>query len=324
MKKKKLLLLLMVIFMPINTLAYSDYIIPGGQSVGIEINSNGILIVGFYKINGKLNKGTPNLQIGDKIMSVEGVKVNTVNDLVETIENKMHDNTVEVTYARNGKEYKSTLILKYEDGTYKTGLYVKDSITGIGTLTYIDPDTHIYGALGHEVLESNTNSLVEVKTGEIFRSVITSIDRSVSGTPGGKNAKFYSNTIFGDIDKNTITGIYGKFTSSIPDIEALKVANIDEVKKGSAKILTVLEDETIGEYDIEITKIDAKNEIKNIYFEVTDRTLLERSGGIVQGMSGSPIIQDNKLIGAVTHVVVSNPASGYGISIIKMLEEGEK
>ena len=202
--------------------------------------------------------------------------------------------------------------------------YVKDEITGIGTLTYIDPETKIYGALGHNIVETNTNRLVEVRTGTIFKSSITSIDRSVRGTPGGKNAKFYSGNTYGLIDKNIESGIYGEYTTKIPSKTPLKVASLDEIELGEAKIYTVLNGETLGEYSIEITKVDEKNAAKNIYFNVTDKTLLEKTGGIVQGMSGSPIIQNNKIIGAVTHVVISNPSSGYGISIIKMLEDGEK
>ena len=313
--------ILVNLMLPLNILAYSDYVIPGGQSVGIEINTKGILIVGFYKVDGKLNKG--DLKVGDRITEVNGIDINTVDELVSTIEKEMKDDKVEITYIRNDKTRKTDLGLVYEDSTYKTGLYVKDSITGIGTLTYIDPDTKIYGALGHEIIESNTNYTVEVKSGTIFRSSITSIDRSVSGTPGGKNAKFFSNTVFGQIEKNVTSGIYGEYTSTLPDTERMKIASLDEVEEGKAYIYTVLNGEELGKYEIEITKIDKKSETKNLYFKVTDKNLLEKTGGIVQGMSGSPIIQNDKIIGAVTHVVVSNPSNGYGISIITMLEEGE-
>lgn len=322
--KKRLIILLLTLLLPINVLGYSNYIIPGGKSVGIEINTDGIMIVGFYKVDGKTNRGNPELRVGDRITKVNDEKVTTVKELISKIDENMSSNQVKLSYLRDNKENMTTLDLIYENDTYKTGLYVKDSITGIGTITYIDPSTKVFGALGHEIIESNSNEIVDVKTGKVFRSVITSIDRSVSGTPGGKNAKFYSNTVYGDIDKNGITGIYGNYTSSLENEKTLPIASLDEVKTGSAKIYTVLDGEEVGEYDIEITKIDSKNEIKNIYFEVKDKELLERTGGIVQGMSGSPIIQDGKIIGAVTHVVVSNPASGYGISIIKMLEDGEK
>lgn len=316
--------ILATITFPLNALAYSEYIIPGGESVGIEIKSDGILVVGFYKVNGKYNKGNPNIKVGDKIIEVNDKSVNTVEELVQSLENNVAAGKATLKVIRDGKTKTVDLELVKEGATYKTGLYVKDEITGIGTLTYIDPDSLIYGALGHNVVETNTNRLVEVKTGTIFRSSITSIDRSVAGTPGGKNAKFYSSSIYGDIKKNTTSGIYGIYTDTIPNKETKKVATVDEIKLGEAKILTVLDGETLGEYTINITKLDPNNNTKNIYFEVTDERLLEKTGGIVQGMSGSPIIQDDMIVGAVTHVVISNPSNGYGINITTMLEEGEK
>lgn len=322
-KKAINIFMLAIMLLPINVFAYSDYIIPGGESIGIEIQTDGILVVGFYKINGKYNKGTPNIKVGDRIIEVNGSKVNTIDELTKTMERDV-SKPQKVKVIRNKKEKTIEMELVNSEGTYKTGLYVKDDITGIGTLTYIDPGTSIYGALGHNIVESNSNTLVEVRRGSIFRSVITSIDRSVSGVPGGKNAKFYSGTTFGTIEKNTLAGIYGTYTQSMEGKSTLQVADIRDVHEGPAKIYTVLKGEELGEYDIEITKVDKDSSIKNIYFDVVDKNLLEKTGGIVQGMSGSPIIQDDKIIGAVTHVVISNPSSGYGISIKTMLEEGEK
>ncbi len=322
--KTKIMGLLLLLSFPFNVFAFSEYIIPGGESIGISIKSKGILVVGFYKVNGKFNKGTPSIKIGDKITHIEGVEVNTVDEMVEIMEEHVKDGRVSLEVLRNDKSKEIELSLSYEDGNYKTGLYVKDEISGIGTLTYIDPETKVFGALGHNIVESNTNETVEVRTGNIFKSSITSIDRSSSGSPGGKNAKFYSSSIYGDIEKNVLSGIYGKYTLDIPSKKALKVANMDEIEEGNATIYTVLEGEKLEEFDIEITKVDTKNEMKNIYFKVTDEKLLEKTGGIVQGMSGSPIIQNDKIIGAVTHVVISNPANGYGISIVSMLNEGEK
>lgn len=318
------LLFLLSIFFPLNIYAYSEYIIPGGESVGISIKSDGIMVVGFYKVNGKFNKGTPNIKVGDRILEVNGIKCETVDELVKIMEDSVDEGSATLTVVRNGKERTHELELLKEGTIYKTGLYVKDEITGIGTLTYIDPESKIYGALGHNVIETNTNSVVEVRTGAIFKSTITSIDRSVAGTPGGKNAKFYSSNIYGNVETNNASGIYGLYTSTIPDKKTLKVTKINDVHTGDAKIYTVLDGDKLGEYSIEITKVDEKSNTKNIYFKVTDEELLERTGGIVQGMSGSPIIQDDNIIGAVTHVVISNPSNGYGISIISMLEDGEK
>ena len=165
---------------------------------------------------------------------------------------------------------------------------------------------------------------VEVRSGTIFESLVTSIDRSTVGNAGTKNAKFYSNNIFGNVTKNTISGIYGIYNDELPNTKTLEVGNNDELKLGKAYINTVIEGDKIESFEINITNINKNSNIKNISFEVTDKRLLEVSGGIVQGMSGSPIIQNNKIFGAVTHVIVNDPTTGYGIFITTMLEEGEK
>lgn len=322
--KKLKILLISFILLPLNVLAYSDYIIPGGETLGIEINSNGIMVIGFYQINGKFNKGNPVIKSGDYITKVNGTEVTTVNELTAVIEDNVDDGFVEVTYNRNGKEKTSKLELIKDDDVYKTGLYVKDSITGIGTLSYIDPETKIFGALGHEIVESNTNTVVEIKSGIIFRNYITGIDKSSNGIPGSKNAKFYYDTTYGKILKNTNVGIYGIYENDLPNKELYEVATPDEIKIGKATIYTVLEGEKIKDYSIEITAINETSDIKNISFVIDDEELLKKTGGVVQGMSGSPIIQNDKIIGAVTHVVIDNPTTGYGIFITTMLEEGEK
>lgn len=323
MKRLKILLLSLLLI-PMNVLAYSDYIIPGGETLGIEINSDGIMVIGFYQIDGKFNKGDPVIKSGDYITEINGIRVNTVDELTEIVEDNVLEGKVEVTIKRNGKEKTSELSLIKDGEVYKTGLYVKDSITGIGTLSYIDPETKVFGALGHEIIEANTNSLVEIRSGIIFRNYITGIEKSASGVPGSKNAKFYYDTVYGKILKNTNVGIYGLYENEMPDKELYEVGNPEEIKIGDASIYTVLDGENINEYSIEITKIDETSDIKNISFVINDPELIDKTGGVVQGMSGSPIVQNDKIIGAVTHVVIDNPVTGYGIFITTMLEEGEK
>lgn len=323
MKRLKILLLSLLLI-PMNVLAYSDYIIPGGETLGIEINSDGIMVIGFYQIDGKFNKGDPVIKSGDYITEVNGIRVNTVDELTEIVEDNVLEGKVEVTIKRNGKEKTSELSLIKDGEVYKTGLYVKDSITGIGTLSYIDPETKVFGALGHEIIEANTNSLVEIRSGIIFRNYITGIEKSASGVPGSKNAKFYYDTVYGKILKNTNVGIYGLYENEMPDKELYEVGNPEEIKIGDASIYTVLDGENINDYSIEITKIDETSDIKNISFVINDPELIDETGGVVQGMSGSPIVQNDKIIGAVTHVVIDNPVTGYGIFITTMLEEGEK
>lgn len=324
MKKLKIFIISLLLLIPINVFAYSDFIIPGGETLGIEINSKGIMVIGFYQINGKYNKGNPELKPGDYITKVNNIDVYTVDDLTSVIEDNISKSGVKITYNRNGKIKTSNLELVKDDNIYKTGLYVKDSITGIGTLSYIDPETKVFGALGHEIVESNTKSTVEIKSGIIFRNYITSIDKSTNGIPGSKNAKFYYDTTYGRIIKNTNVGIYGIYDAMLPQKDLIEVAEPNEVKIGKAYIETVLNGEEIKQYDINITSINENADIKNISFEITDEELLDKTGGVVQGMSGSPIIQNNKIIGAVTHVVIDNPSNGYGIFITTMLEEGEK
>lgn len=324
MKKLKIFIISLLLLIPINVFAYSDFIIPGGETLGIEINSKGIMVIGFYQINGKYNKGNPELKPGDYITKVNNIDVYTVDDLTSVIEDNISKSGVKITYNRNGKIKTSNLELVKDDNIYKTGLYVKDSITGIGTLSYIDPETKVFGALGHEIVESNTKSTVEIKSGIIFRNYITSIDKSTNGVPGSKNAKFYYDTTYGRIIKNTNVGIYGIYDAMLPQKDLIEVAEPNEIKIGKAYIETVLNGEEIKQYDINITGINESSDIKNINFEIIDEELLDKTGGVVQGMSGSPIIQNNKIIGAVTHVVIDNPSNGYGIFITTMLEEGEK
>ena len=318
---KKSLLFLILLILPINIFAYSDKIIPGGNTLGIEVKNDGVIVIGFYKVNGKFNKN--DFKVGDVIVKVSGIDVASSDDLVRLIEENIKDDKVNITIKRNDKFIDKTIILDKINGVYKTGLYVKDGVIGIGTLSYIDPETLIYGALGHEIIESTTNRLIEVKTGNIFKTKITSIDRSVSGVAGTKNAKFYTNIKYGDITKNTNKGIYGFYSKDISNLESLTVGKYEDIKLGSAYIRTVINNEEVKDYAIEIDRVN-NNDVKNIHFKIVDDELISKTGGIVQGMSGSPIIQNNMIVGAVTHVIVDKPSTGYGILITRMLEEGDK
>lgn len=320
-KMKKIIITLICLIIPLNVFAYSDYIIPGGQTLGIEVNNNGVIVIGFYRVNGKINKN--DLKVGDIITKVNNIEIEDIENMINLIEQNIKDDKVSVTIKRDNKTIEKELTIEKVNGIYKTGLYVKDSIMGIGTLSYIDPTTKIYGALGHEIIESTTNKLIEVKTGSIFKTSITSIDKSVNGIAGTKNAKFYNNINYGTVTKNTNKGIYGIYTSDISNTETLKVGKYEDITLGKAYIKTVISGEEIKQYEIEIDRIN-NNDTKNIHFKIISEDLINKTGGIVQGMSGSPIIQNNKIIGAVTHVVVDNPSTGYGILITKMLEEGEK
>lgn len=320
--KKTFIIILSSFIMPISILAYSEYIIPGGENVGIEIKSKGIMVVGLYEIDGKYKASEAGLKVGDIITSINDQEVNKIEEMAQIINNS--NEYVKIGFTRNNKlDYTNLEITKDENNVYKTGLYVKDNIKGIGTLTFIDPNTKLFGALGHEIIEKTTGQILEVKDGKIYDSTVTNIEPSRNGIPGEKNAIF-NQTTKGTIKENTNKGIFGIYETEIPNKKLYKVAKPDEIKKGEAKILTVLNDKEVKEYSINIIKItDSKDKTKNLLFEITDKTLLEQTGGIVQGMSGSPIIQDDYIIGAVTHVLVDNPTKGYGIFITNMLEEAE-
>lgn len=309
--------------MPQSLLAYSKYIVAGGENIGLSINNKGIIIAGFYKVGDKYPGYDAGLNKGDVIKRVNDKEVSSIDDFIGAIK-ESDGKSLKLVYQRGKQNETTTLNLTNENGTLKTGLYVKDMISGIGTLTYIDPESRIYGALGHEVLEQTTGTMINVRDGKIYNSNVTSVEKSVRGEPGAKNANTNSNDVFGDVKENKVSGIFGNYTKEINKDNLYKVAVYEDIKLGEAKIITVIEGTLKKEYSINILKVNNdKTDNKNILFEITDSNLINKTGGIVQGMSGSPIIQGNNIIGAVTNVVVNNPKRGYGILITTMLEEGE-
>ncbi len=324
-KNTILFLFLTLLVIPINVMAYSPYVVAGGETIGIELKTNGVIIVGSYKVGNADPASDANLQVGDKITSINGTKISSIEQMLNVIDEKSDLTSLSIEYLRGSKTLKTNLsLVKDSNNVYKTGLYVKDSINGVGTLSFIDPNTKLYGALGHEIIEKTTGQKLEIKDGKIYNSEVTGITRSDNGNPGEKNARYDTTTVYGNVKENTTSGIFGEYTTDVPNKKLYKVASYDDIKLGSAKMLTVTNGEEIKEFDINILKImNGINTNKNLLFEVTDKELLDLSGGIVQGMSGSPIIQDDNIIGAVTHVVVDDPTKGYGIFITTMLEEAE-
>ncbi len=325
--KKKLLMfsfLLLTLF-PSIVFAYSNKIILGGENIGIKVQSKYVMIVGFYKVEDNYIGEDAGLQVGDFITKINDINVSSVEEMISIIDKNKEKGTIELSFLRNNKEMNTTLELKEDqNGIYKTGLYVKDQINGIGTLTYIDPETRIFGALGHEIAEKSTLKKVEIQDGQIYQSEVTGIKASQNGTPGSKEAKFYIDEVYGTITANEESGIFGTYQEEFPNEDIIEVEEPDNVKLGKAQIRTVIDGSKMENYEIEILHIDQNNPTKNILFQITDTKLLEKTGGVVAGMSGSPIIQNNKVIGAVTHVVVNDPEKGYGIFITTMLKEGEK
>ena len=318
--KLQVLVLSFLLLLPVNTLAYSNYVITGVETIGIEVNSLGIMVVGFYDVNNKSIAKDAGFMIGDRILEVNGNEVSNINEMINNVGEE-----TDFTVVRDSKTKHIKLKSDRDaSGILKTGLYVKDRISGIGTLTYIDPESKVFGALGHEILETTTITKFEIKDGKIYDATVNEIVKSRNGRAGEKSARYDRNNLEGTVNKNEISGIYGIYQEDFTDREKMKVGKVSEIKLGEALIRTVVHDNEIEDFEINILNINKDSETKNILFEVVSPTLLELTGGIVQGMSGSPIIQDDKIIGAVNYVIVNDTAKGYGIFITTMLEEGDK
>lgn len=324
MRKRLLQLfsLFLIVLMPINVWAYSERVIVGGETIGIEVHSKGVLIVDFYEIDGKMIAKDAGFQVGDIIIKVDNKEINGINELTTSLEGK--EGNVKFTIMRNKKERNIDFTLvKDENGIVKTGLYVKDQINGVGTLSYIDPNSHIFGSLGHEIIEKATIEKFEIKDGEIYEANVTNIIKSSDGRAGEKNSVYNREKVYGTITENEMVGIFGTYTDDITNKETMEVGDSNSVHTGKAKIRTVISEDKVEEFTIEILSLNTESKTKNILFEITDKNLLEKTGGVIQGMSGSPIIQDDKIIGAVNYVIVNDTSKGYGVFITTMLEEGE-
>lgn len=322
MKINKKLLLLFSIFIfliPINI--FATELILGGENIGITVNTKEVVVVGFYKINNEYIAKNEGYLEGDKIIKINDKKIESINDLITTINNIEDKNNIIATVKRNNEELKLKLPLVKENDNYKTGLYIKDQITGLGTLTYINPETNKFAALGHEIIDSKNGKIVDIRNGTIYDSNITGIKKSTVTETGEKNATFNQNNAFGTIEKNSNKGIYGNYTIKTDENKLIETATKEEIVLGKAYIYTVLKNKSVQKYEINIIKLNNNQETKNILFEITDKELIDQTNGVIKGMSGSPIVQNDKLIGAVTHAIVNDTTKGYGIFIENMLNE---
>ena len=312
-------------------------VIPGGQSVGVRLNTKGVLIVGLEEIEGldgkKYNPGyTAGLSIGDSILQINQEKVRDANHVTSIINNiSIKDKPVNLMVKRGEKMLQLVIqpIQSKDEGEYRLGLWVRDKTAGVGTLTFLHPDSMKFGALGHAITDIDTGLLLTVENGEVVKSRVASVEQGKRGKPGEIKGIFYDTLKpIGNLEKNTHYGIYGKayesITNSLYD-KPIEIAFQHEIREGKATILTTLDNEEIKEYEIYIEKINRQKNpnTKSMIIRITDERLLAKSGGIVQGMSGSPIIQNNKLIGAVTHVFVNDPTKGYGLFIEWMIQEAD-
>lgn len=292
-------------------------LIPGGQSIGVRMDVAGVLIVdleGAAEYSG--------LKKGDKIIALDGIKVSNAQEVQQYV-NKIRD-SIKITIERNGNNKTFSVVPQKSntDAGYCLGIWIKDKTAGIGTLTYYNPENMTFGALGHPILDSETETLLDIETGWLLSSEVIGIEKGQNGIPGEIQGMFKEpDKPLGTLIKNTDYGIFGIVNSEISQEGALPIAYQDQIKEGKAYILTTLEDNIVKRYEVEIEKKEKQttNDSKSMVIHVTDKRLIEKCGGIVQGMSGSPIIQNNRIIGAVTHVFVDDPTRGYGIFIENML-----
>lgn len=305
---------------------------PGGQPVGIKLSTKGVLIVGFSDINtlqGKISSpaAKAGIQIGDNLIKVNNENVVNSKDLANKIE-KCKDNQLNLTIERKGEliEKKVEKIKSEDDENYKIGLWVRDSTAGIGTLTFYYDKNKEFAALGHPITDVDTGTILKINSGNLINSSVVSVRKGVKGTPGEIRGIFVDEeNPIGSIYKNTICGIFGKSSNDIKNTnfdKPLEIGLRNEIKEGEAQILTTINGDKPEAYSIQIEKLFDQQEPgpKSMVIRVTDKRLLSKTGGIVQGMSGSPIIQNGKIVGAVTHVLVNKPEVGYGIYIEWMLK----
>lgn len=320
-KKKvavKLFNLINVKEIEVNTIPNTT-VIPLGNLIGLKLYTSGVLVIGMTEIEGKKPYENSGIEEGDMIVEVNNKEVTCTAELISTV-NEAKGEDLNIKYVRDGVEYVANIEpIRTEKNEYKLGLWVRDGAAGIGTMTYYEPQTGKFAALGHGIIDIDTEDLINISSGELVSSRIASIVKGEEGSPGEIKGSITNGYTIGEINSNTGFGIYGniKDTSrlNINNGNEYEVANRDEIKTGKATILLNLENEVRKEYEIEITKIFRNNNTNNksMLIKVTDEKLLELTGGIIQGMSGAPIIQNGKFVGAVTHVLVNDPTSGYAV-----------
>ena len=292
-------------------------LVPGGQIVGLELHSGAVTVAAFDDQLGKQTKES-GLQIGDEILEIDGKQIEDPEDVHTALETS--DGNVEILVDRDGKEKTVTVEPQITKEGPRLGIYLRRGITGVGTVTWYDPETGKFGTLGHGVNDGKGNML-EMTEGVVWPASVVAVEKGRPGKPGQLRGAIQGESSIGSLSGNTTRGVFGESTRGWSG-EALPVAEYEDICTGSATILSTVNGDTVQEYSVEIMKIypESRADGRNMLLKVTDPELLDVTGGIVQGMSGSPIIQDGKLVGAVTHVLVNDPSTGYGIFIENMLE----
>lgn len=299
-------------------------VIPLGNLIGLKLYTEGVLVVGMSEIKGEDNLiykpyEQAGIEQGDSIIEINDVEVNTTEELIECV-SKCKGEAIDVKYLKDGNILETQIVpVKTSDNIYKIGLWVRDTEAGIGTATFYEKSSNSFAALGHGIQDIDTKELVEISSGEFVTSEIINIDKGKEGKPGKIEGTIEESIDIGEIYSNTEFGIYGNLISTsdldILDTNEVEVASRNEIDIGKATVICTLEDGKKSEYEIEIQKIYINNNENNksMVVKITDEELLEKTGGIIQGMSGSPIIQNGKIIGCLTHVFVSDPTKGYAL-----------
>lgn len=311
------------------------YVVPLGDAVGLKLYTSGVLVVGMGEIEGVGNvKYKPyensGIEEGDRIIAINNNTVTCTADLINEV-NKSKGNSVNVQYIRDEDTIETSIIpAKGSDNKYKLGLWVRDAAAGVGTVSFYEPETKTFAALGHGIQDIDTGKLLKIAKGDFVTTKIISVTKGKKGTPGKIQGSIENSTTIGKVGKNTEFGVFGALNNTtilnINKNDAIEVASRDEIKEGKATIISTVEDGNKKEYEIEIEKIYRNNNENNksMLVKVTDKELLEKTGGIVQGMSGSPIIQNNKLVGVLTHVLVGEPETGYAVFADLMIKQSRE
>ena len=306
-------------------------VVPLGKAIGMKLYTEGVLVVGMSEIEGKKPYENSGIETGDKIIEINNIEISNTDELIQCVNNSNGSN-IEIKYIndKNEEEVANILPAKTSNNEYKLGLWVRDAAAGVGTITFYEPSTGKFGALGHGINDVDTYELIDIANGELVNTNIIDIVKGERGSPGEIRGIIEGERTIGSISKNTSFGVYGNVLDttklSINKNSELEVANRSEIKTGKAQIMCELENGKVQNYEIEIQKIFLENnsDNKSMLIKVTDKELIEKTGGIIQGMSGAPIIQNGKFIGAVTHVLVNDPQMGYAVFgdlMIKQMRE---
>lgn len=302
-------------------------VVPMGDAIGMKLYTAGVLVVGMSEIEGKKPYENSGIKEGDRIVQINQNQIDNTNDLMEAV-NKSDGKNISIQYVRNEKTITTSIKpIKNSSNEYKIGLWVRDAAAGVGTLTFYEPDSGMFATLGHGIMDIDTSELIKIANGELVTTNILSITKGTKGNPGEIRGTIEAGHTVGSISKNTKFGVFGTMSKTpylkVSDENAVQVLLREEIKTDKAQIICELENGKKEYYDIEIQRVFVNNnkDNKSMLIKITDKRLLEKTGGIIQGMSGAPIIQNGKFVGAVTHVLVNDPTIGYGVFADIMLKQ---